>query len=262
MKKIIVVHPGKQHSYHTAEGLCKHNMLLYYVTTVYKGKHSWTTLIGRFLKGDNKKRFLSRHSDILDNRVIQVKELSGLLYLLLLRKIPHSKLTKELEELIHIKTYEKAIRIASKSNADAVIVYGGFTPELFELRDKVAKNTKIIVDVPSVTNKFMVPVLENDIKITGNEYIRKEQASSWNLDGIKNIEYWSQYADGFLAGSNVVKRSLVECGANPNKVKIVPYGIDPERFVVKNFSEHNQTVKFIFVGNVNRRKGMQHLLQK
>ena len=69
-KKVIVVHPGKQHSFRLAEALKKDNMLLNYVTTVYDKKYSLTHLFGSFLKGDNKKRFLTRKSEIFDENVV------------------------------------------------------------------------------------------------------------------------------------------------------------------------------------------------
>lgn len=40
----------------------------------------------------------------------------------------------------------------------------------------------------------------------------------------------------------------------------MPYGVDTSRFTLKDFGSENQKVRFIFVGRVNRRKGIQHLL--
>ena len=55
--KIIVAHPGRQHSFRLATALKKNNMLLYYVTTIYNKKSSWLMqLVQPFLSKDNLKR--------------------------------------------------------------------------------------------------------------------------------------------------------------------------------------------------------------
>lgn len=258
-KKVIVVHPGKQHSFRLAEALKKNNMLLNYITTVYDKKHSLTHLFGGFLKGDNKKRFLTRKSDVFDENVVQFCEFEGLILLLLYRILPKSKITINVEKYIHKLVYLKAIKFAAKNNADAIVFYGGLSEKHFELKNKICPNIKFIVDVPIATNEYMQKVLENDIKITGDEYIRIEQAAIWqSSEGKTPIRY--KLADGFLAGSEFVKKSLTDFGTDANKIKIVPYGVDTSRFTLKDFGSKNQKVRFIFVGRVNRRKGIQHLL--
>lgn len=44
--KVIVVHPGKQHSYKVAEALKESGYLYKYITTVYDGKHTLTHILG------------------------------------------------------------------------------------------------------------------------------------------------------------------------------------------------------------------------
>lgn len=45
MKKVMVVHPGKQHSYRTASGLEKAGLLDEYVTSVYNKPMTITRLL-------------------------------------------------------------------------------------------------------------------------------------------------------------------------------------------------------------------------
>lgn len=260
MKKVVVAHPGKQHSYRLAEALKREGMLLAYITTVYNHRGSWTHILGQLLRGDNKKRFLTRQNDFFDDEVVQYCELRGLLYLLLLRLIPKSRITRFLEKNIHTNVYNRAIRLALKQKADAIVVYGGLRKEHFALRDKLCPALKIIVDVPIVTNPYVAETLEKDIIITGDNYVRHEQASIWDSAGWHNIKCWCRNGDGFLAGSSVVKQSLIFCGANTKKIQIVPYGVDTSRFYEKDYTLNHTCIRFIFVGQVNRRKGIQHLL--
>ena len=258
--KIIVVHPRKQHSYRLAEALEKEGSLLYYITSVYNKEKSYTNFIGKFLKGDNKKRFLTRKSDYFDDKVVQFCEIRGLLLLGLYRISPTSKITFYLEKSIHRNVYKKTIKFASRTNANAIIFFGGLQEEHFKLKEKICPNIKFIIDVPSATNEYMQTVLEHDIKITHDEYTRIEQASTWSLNSKKKNPIRNILADGFLVGSSFVKRSLIPFGTDEKKVKIVPYGVDTSRFMKKNFDDMNEKVKFIFVGKIDRRKGIQHLL--
>lgn len=260
MKKVIVVHPGKQHSYHLAEALKKEGMLLYYVTTVYNKKNSWTNFLGLFLKGDNKKRFLTRKSEVFDNNVIQFCELKGLILLFLYRKKPNWIWTQKLEKNIHEKVYLKTIKLAAKSNVDAVIFYGGLKEKHFDLKQKVCPDIKFIVDVPSATDQFVYQFLKNDVEVTGDEYIKIEQATTWNAGKKAIVPVRNLLADGFLVGSSFVERSLTAFRADEKKIKIVPYGVDVSRFSPKDSGSLSEIIKFIFVGRVNRRKGIQHLL--
>lgn len=261
--KVVVAHPGKQHSYYLAEALEKAGMLSCYVTTVYNAEHSLTRIFGQMLKGDNKKRFLTRKNEVFDKKVIRTCEFSGLVYLLLLRTPKLYKFRKSLERRLHDKTYIKAIKVASKNKSDVIILYGGFRPMHKEYIQKQFPNLKCIIDVPSLTNLYVKNMLEEDMKITGNEYIRTEQASTWDESGHETIRFWANNVDGYLVGSSVVQRSLEYLGTEKEKIKIVHYGVDTDLFSQKKYDEDgddSDIVTFIFVGSVNRRKGIHHLL--
>lgn len=259
--KIIVVHPGKQHSYRLAESLEKEGHLLNYITSVYNKDKSWTNLIGSFLKGDDKNRFLTRKNMYFDEKVIQFCEIRGLLLLLLYRIQPKSKLTIHLEKNIHKTVYKKTIQYAKGTSADAIVFYGGLQKEHFELKDKLCSNIKVIIDVPIATGEYMKKILENDIQITRDEYTKIEQANTWSkASSNDNIPIRNLLADGFLAGSSFVKKSLTTYGADQSKIKIVPYGVDTSKFTKKQYNNRVDKVTFIFVGRVDRRKGIQHLL--
>lgn len=258
--KVVVAHPGKQHSFYLAEALEKENMLDSYVTTVYDGEHSITHFLGKFLKGDNKKRFLTRKNEIFDQRVVQTCEIEGLLYLFLIRVKWGVKIRRHIESELHEKTYLKALEIANKHHTDAIIVFGGYKPLHKEYLEKHCPWVKCIIDVPTLTNPYVVNILERDIERTGDRYIRYEQSASWNEEGMNTIRFWSNNADGYLAGSNVVKKSLEYLGTPEKKIKIVHYGVDTAMFSQKIYPESHEIITFVFVGAVNRRKGIHHLL--
>ena len=54
--KVIVAHPGKQHSFQTATAFKKSGDLYKYITTVYNKPHTWTRLLTKIAKGDLQKK--------------------------------------------------------------------------------------------------------------------------------------------------------------------------------------------------------------
>lgn len=258
-KKVIIAHPGRQHSFHLADALKKRGMLSHYVTTVYDKQGSWTHLAGKFLRGNAKKRFANRKSDVFDENVTQYYELLGLLVLFLNTSPRTKNIGNKLDAYIHNHLYRKTIRLARRTHADAVVFYGGLRQKHFDMIKQQIPDARIIVDVPIVTNRFLREAAENDIRITGDNRIRSEQPGLWGANTDKNTAAWANHADAFLVGSSVVKNSVVALGGDGRKAKIVPYGVDTSRFFCKEYIPVRK-VHFIFVGTVYRRKGIQHLL--
>ncbi len=258
-KKVIIAHPGRQHSFHLAEALKKQGMLSHYVTTVYDRQGSWTHLVGKFLKGDDKKRFANRKSEVFEENVTQYYELLGLMVLFLSRSPKTKRLGNMLDGYVHNHLYRKTISLAQRTQADAIVFYGGLRQAHFDIMKKKIPNTRIIVDVPIMANKFLRETAERDIQITGDERIRVEQPGLWADVTDRNSTAWAKNADAFLVGSSVVKNSILALGADGSRARIVPYGVDTSRFFCKKFGPVKK-VRFIFVGTVYRRKGIQHLL--
>ncbi len=66
-----------------------------------------------------------------------------------------------------------------------------------------------------------------------------------------------------IAASSFTKQSLVEHGAAPASVDVVPYGIDLKKFHPADEAGRSTegTLKLLFVGRINQRKGIKYLLQ-
>lgn len=257
-KKIIVAHSGKQHSYQLAKALKKKDMLLNYVTTVYDKRGGLTHFVGRFLKGDNKQRFLTRRDEELDSDVVQYCEFGGLLVIALRRIRFLSKLGVKLDYWVRYITYIKTIRLAEKTNADAVIFFGRLNKKHFELKQKICPNTVLIIDVPTTHQRLIKDIFEHDWQCYHDEFLKIEQSNFWRKS--IDTDFWCKQADGFLVGSSFVKKSLMMCGTEEERIKIVPYGVDIKIFSPKLVYTVPKIVTFLYVGEINRRKGIHHLL--
>lgn len=78
MKKIIVAHPGKQHSFQTAIALKENGILFQYITTLYDKKFSLLYFLKFILRGKSLRKALSRKSaELEDNDVTLFCSLGG-----------------------------------------------------------------------------------------------------------------------------------------------------------------------------------------
>lgn len=85
--KIIVAHPGRQHSYRLVSALKKRGMLECYVTTIYdKDSSLLMKMVKKVLSEDNRKRARGRkNADLLDTDVIQYCKIGGMIEAFLAR---------------------------------------------------------------------------------------------------------------------------------------------------------------------------------
>ena len=69
-------------------------------------------------------------------------------------------------------------------------------------------------------------------------------------------------SDHCFVASSFTKRTLIENGADEDKITIIPYGIDHNKFTAKTiYSKSNDIFNIIFVGSMVQRKGLADLLQ-
>ncbi len=67
-------------------------------------------------------------------------------------------------------------------------------------------------------------------------------------------------ADRVLVPSDYVRTTLVERGTAPERIAVLPYGVDTERFRPQPRGERRK-FRMLFVGNLSQRKGLKYLLE-
>ena len=116
---------------------------------------------------------------------------------------------------------------------------------LFQFHPHIALEQQfLLADLDSPVRKLLSPTQEFDSVLTPTR-ARIDADESWRL------------ADHIVAASSFTKRSLIEQGAAPDRISVIPYGVDlppepsftaPDRF------------RALFVGSGLYRKGLHHLL--
>lgn len=257
---VIIAHPGKQHSFNTASALKKSSYLNKYVTTVYQKDNSITKKLYRFVNNEDKNKVNNRKSTILnENDVKQFYEVLGLITIII------SRINKNFYEgwnnFVGDRFGKKVAKYAKQLSPDIVISYDNNSNVLF----KRLENSNIIriLDVSAANRIYMQKIYCNDIKMCGefsSLYGKTQLITKKKL--LSRYKNEIDYADYFLVASSFVAESLLSNGVKRNQIKLLPYGVDYKKF---NYSlktvEPLETIRFLFVGNVNQIKGIYYLLE-
>lgn len=260
--KVIVAHPGKQHSMHTAIAFEKRGGLLSYITTVYDKPGSWTHCLTGFLSGKDQKKAQSRkNQDLPDDKIKLFCEIEGLGLLLIMRVPGLKKLWGSINDIVVKRFGRKVAKYAIKCEADVLIMYDSTCNEAFRYIKKYAPNIKCILDCSISNRVYNKKIYEEDMEKTGDRVIRSEQAYLWKKNGVQPFYEEVYLSDYFLVASSFVSNSLEYVGAHKNQIKMVPYGVDVSMFSPKVTQNTAKPLQLLYVGGVMRRKGLHHLLK-
>ena len=263
MMKVIVAHPGQQHSYKTAVGLKEFNQLYKYITTVYMKKKSITNMISRFLPDNLKIRAINRKCNELDDHeIVQFCELEGLILLFLQRVDKNKKLYDKWAQHITKKFGVKVAEYAIKNNADAIIIYETQGAYIGKYLRKHKSKIKLIMDVSAANLDYMKEIYSKDFKICPSFKNRLlfERGYLWNDKVMKPLREEIIYPDAFLVGSSFVKKSLIFANVDEDKIYVCPYGSNFSSIEKKKFGVE-KPLKLVYVGNVAAMKGIYYLLE-
>lgn len=89
----------------------------------------------------------------------------------------------------------------------------------------------------------------------------------WELnlpqDDFERLVHETKMPHSSLVASSFTKRSLIMHGTKANSVRVVPYGIDLEKFRpdLTLRRDTSKPLRLLFVGRINQRKGIKYLLQ-
>lgn len=260
--KIIVCHPGKQHSFQLATAAQKAGVLLSYITSVYLKKNSWTKALYDNAKGDLHKKIGTRRCNAIpDNRVLQYNEFRVILTLFLNRLHLSQKVAEKWNFLTESSFYKKVMKFANRHKPNAIIYYNGYARKHLDLLSDPSI-TKIM-DVSIAHRLYLKDILEKEIQRTGLSQIKHEHLSYWDSQMIASDLEGCNHTDYFLAPSNFVKKSLIANGIKEKQIKLVPYGVNTDIFKPSHPKKlyKDEKIRLLYVGSISYRKGIHRLLK-
>lgn len=265
MKKVMVFHPGQQHSYRLATALNKVGLLGCYCTTVYNRPASLTRKMLSFLKGDSKIRAEARHCNgIRNDQVVQFGEFFGLLTILF-DKLKWNRVGKSWNQFVNDYCGKKAAKYAIKNGYDCVISYNNNSKSIFEYLSKYAPKIIRVMDASAANVLYMKNIYERDMELAPDfkSLLLQERGILWNKRYQNRINVENTLAQYILAGSEFVKKTYVELGFPQERVFICPYGVNLEEFKPINMTEYDgiRPLECIYVGGTKELKGISYLLE-
>ena len=94
------------------------------------------------------------------------------------------------------------------------------------------------------------------------ESLMKEPEMYLDEAQIKQLNDESLLADHVIVASTYTKQTLIENKVEPEKITIIPYGVEASRFTLKpSYDEQNGKIKLVFVGQMIQRKGLGYLFE-
>lgn len=260
--KIIVAPQGKQHSFRTAEGLYSQGRLFKYITTIYDRPGSLTRIVKHLLRGNLKKKCAShRDNNLPDDMVVQFCEREALLRLLLSKFPSFYKRFPHFYDWLHDRFGKHVAEYAIRHNVDAVIMYDTNANACFRILKENAPHIKRILDVSIANRIWMKQNYTKDIEQTHDDGLRQEQHILWDERNIIRYKEEFELSQYFLVGSKMVERSLLFSGVKAEQVFLARYGVDVSKFQFIPKKDISLPLKLLFVGQVNYRKGIHHLLK-
>lgn len=265
--KIIVAHPGRQHSFRTAVALKHHGMLCKYVTTVYDSNGSFLmNVLKKMISQKNLERAASRRTDALnEDDVVQFCELSGLIEIALYQIDKKRKIYRWWHNQLADRFGKKVARLAIREQADAVIMYDTTAKSCFELLEREAPRIVRIMDVSAANRLYMKRIYQKDEQIcpTFVKKIKSERGHLYREKYCRRLSAEIKATQLFLVPSNFVKKSLEYSSVPPNRIFLCAYGTNftpslPSRDQIKT---NKQRLQVLYVGNVTEMKGIYYLLQ-
>lgn len=259
--KVIVAHPEKQHSLQLASGLKKSGMLYKYITSIYDRPESLTSKIKHFLPGNYRRKANTRATKELDDTdVLQIGELYNLIITFLYNVFHLKKLSVSLRlknaDFFGVKVAKYAIR----EHADAVICYDTRAYETFRYIEKKEANVLRILDVTIVTAPYMRKIYDEQIQERNVVEFKIESPKLWDDNFLNRVKKEIELSDYCLAASRLVADSLVYCGVNKDKILMIPYGVDINKFVPGQERNIEKPLRMVIVGG-GYRKGLDMLFE-
>ncbi|MFA7665639.1 MAG: glycosyltransferase family 4 protein [Burkholderiaceae bacterium] len=260
--KVTVAMLGARRHYAVPRLLHEAGLLDRFFTDSYIGNKPWLETMLRSipprLSPRGVQRWLGRKDAVLPREKVWSSEALGLWFVWArMRARTHSEKQVAFREAA--RRFSSQILRAGLGHAPIVWGFNGAALELFQAAR--AQNRMCVLEqtiLPAELEFRLMreelgrwPGWQPELDIPKDDPLTIERARrEWEL------------ADCIVAGSDFVRGGLEECGVPATKIRVVPYGVDVERFspAETRESKPNEALRVLFVGQVGLRKGVPDLL--
>lgn len=246
-KKVLLVHPGTQYSYHTARQLKEFGLLYKFCTGLALTDNLFHRVLKKVFKVLRK-----RSIPFLNKNELHLQPLQELFSLALL------KYGFDSEDVLYLrnKIFQKKIKKQFFENASVVIGYDTSSWILAERCRLTGK--KFILDA-SIGHPLSKEIIFNKLSKRYPEWSKgfRPKKTKYIYAELEEIEL----ADLVVVPSKFVFDTYVSNGVSEHKLRINHFGTSLEYFRPKKWNKPIEKLKFLFFGSLNGRKGLPILFE-
>jgi glycosyltransferase involved in cell wall biosynthesis len=245
--EILSFHPGRQHNLEQARQVSKSFKNFRHITSIYFSD----TQVKRWRKISSKLAVaLQKRSSVLSRKIVDINPWPEIK--ILVRK----KLGEQLWYDAYVKRNYQFQKWILRSYSPPKICIG-FDTCSWEIFANWKGKSFLILDLSIAIPQYKLKLA----KVTGisPEALQKLTSDDKAVYDIYKKEI--DLADLVLCGSEFVRQSCLSEGLKPEKLILLPYGIDLNKFSNPQIQPDTNKIKLVFVGSVTFRKGADILLK-
>jgi len=259
--KVVVVHGGARDAYQVAQALSEANLLEALVTDLFwPSDRPWARAFAARLPASLQTMLRARSAPGLPSRKVRNCVFAGL-KTLALDRLPQLSFETRREAIRSADATQgrTAGLLASRTNA-ALLAYSYFAYEAF----RANASPGILFQVhphPAIIRRILSEELAMHPDCAAS--LTQEWELALPEEDYNKLVAEPALASRFLCASSFTRQSLIENGAPVSAIRVVPYGVDLQRFHPEpaRRAPAGSKLRLLFVGRINQRKGVKYLLE-
>jgi glycosyltransferase involved in cell wall biosynthesis len=254
-RRVVVVHRGARDAYQVAAALADAGLLERLVTDLYwSGDPGWSSLLPHSIQRGLAKR---NHPGVPSSLVRQTPA-SGLTSFLLekVTLLPFA-LRRRTVRSTDATLGRVAGELAAKTHA-LLLSYSYYGFDAFRSNGEPGILFQLHPHPLSVRRILQQELIDHpDCGVS----LRKEWELSLPQRDFDRLVAETRMAKQLLVASSFTRQTLIENGAAPESVRVIPYGVDLQRFSPPEKPRSiSGPLRLLFVGTITQRKGIKYLL--
>ncbi len=249
---VLVVHPGNARAYDMVAALAVEGLTLRFVTRYYHDPSGAAAALARLPGAARLERTLKRrHHPAVPAEIVSASLAAEVVARLADRFAPEARR----ERLAHGWLGRRAGRLVDRLRPRLVLAGDGYGLDAF----RVAR----VLGIPAVLDQSTGFVGQSGELAAEERALFPAMADSLTVPSPRVVAYCRDEigaADRILAPSPYVRDSLTALGVGPERIALVPYGVDLARFAPVRRAPDGR-FRVLYVGRIGPAKGVHYLLE-
>ncbi|HEY8360512.1 MAG TPA: glycosyltransferase family 4 protein [Ramlibacter sp.] len=254
---------GARRHYAVPRLLHEAGLLDCFYTDLYLGNKRWLHQAGDWMPSRlmhrGLQRVLARSDLVLPPAKVHSFDLLGLWYAWARRR---ASSYSDIQQVYRTMSERFARRIGKRGFGDSYAVWGFNNASLELFHNARSAGLKCVLEQTILPARLQLQLMREEAERWPGWQARLAFPETDRVTEKRAEAEW-ELADLIVVGSEFVRGGLLRCGVPENKVQVVPYGVDVERFQAAPTEDMaaDSPLKVLFAGEVGLRKGVPDLLE-